>query len=217
MTSVSLGLRLGARAWCSPLGVALALLTLTSPHLLQLLSPAGHVTTARDPALGLLPLTTLAGSSLALALLARSDGLLERMPSGPRLLTEAAAMTTASLLGVVLLLLGTGEAPAASATLLPAAVAAIHLLGPGLPLIHLRLPSFGRLAAFFALVWWLPALLLSGSGWQAWMRRALDVGAAFEHAASESPGPGAILPRALLALGVALAGSLTARMVLIRR
>jgi hypothetical protein len=192
-------------------------MTLTSPHVLQLLSPSGHVTTARHPALGLLPLTALAGSSLAMILLARRDALLERMASGPRLLTEATAMTGASLLGVALLLLGAGKAPGASTVLLPAAVAAIHLLGPGLPLIHLRLPTVGRVAAFLALVWWLPALLLDGSGWQAWLRQALNVGAAFEHAASESPLHGAILPHTLLALGVALAGGLTARMVLIRR
>ena len=211
MLSALLGARIAGRAWRSPVGVALGLFLVASPPLLLLLSPRGHVTHAHSPLLSLAPLGVVVGSSLALAFLSKRASFLELLPVSSRLVTEMAALMTSPLLAIAWLAVGARELGSLPSTIPLTLVASTQLSGAGLILLHLRLPTMGRIGGFLAAVWMGPALLLEPAGWQGWIGRALDAGSAFKLVGSDSPATTAILPLAFLAVAVALGGGLLAR------
>jgi hypothetical protein len=211
MLSWRLGPRFAARPWLEPGGVCLAFIILLSAPLLAFLTPESAFAEERRGLPGLLLLGLLAGAALALLGLGRRSALLELLGLRSRLAVQALALFGSALLGAGLVLLGSGRFPAEPAAVLVALpVGALHLTGFGVALLALPGPGSSRALAFLSAVWWLPALLLDPGGWQGWLRRPLEPGLALELAASDSSSPAAILPAALLAGAVFLAGISTA-------
>lgn len=211
MVAWRLGSGLALRPWLEPGGLLLGLFLLASAPLLHLLSPHATLPASTGSLPGLLLLALLAGAALALVALARRASLLELAALPERLLTQSVALVGAALVAALLVLLGAGgDGWAAPALWLALPIAAVHLAGLGLPLLAAPLPGAARAALFFTAAWWLPALLLEPRGFQGWLQRILEPGLALQLGSSESASLGAILPAALLAGSVFLAGLSTA-------
>jgi hypothetical protein len=158
-----------------------------------------------------LPGCCCSASALARLSLARWEPLLERAAAAERLVARSLALAGAALLGALLVGLGAGGAGLGTLPLLLALpLAALHLAGLGLALSAAPLPGGARVVLFLTAAWWLPALLLRPGGFQGWLQRILEPGLALQLASSESASAGAILPAALLAGSVFLAGLSTA-------